>query len=121
MTPFHKIIAGNVTVLVLVVCIALVASYKDQIVKIFPWENPESINKPASDGDTPLHNAAWAGDLTEVKRLLSKGARVHVRNLYGKTPLHYAAEKGHREIVKLLVNQGADVNAKDCEGNTPRM
>jgi len=72
-----------------------------------------------------LHDAAEAGDITQVKRLISKGADVNAKsNGLLITPMHVAADKGHKEICELLIAEGAEVNAKtgallDDEGLTP--
>lgn len=68
---------------------------------------------------TPLHHAAYSGDLKLAKTLVSKGANVNARNKDGATPLHLALKRGHRDVAKLLINKGADVNAKDDKGLTP--
>jgi hypothetical protein len=47
----------------------------------------------------PLHDAAKAGDVAEVRRLLQAGANVEAGNKDGETPLHRAARGGHAEIV----------------------
>ena len=54
-----------------------------------------------------LHNAAYAGNLAEVKRLIEKGKNVNARDKEGKTPLSLAVEKGHKEIANLLRKHGA--------------
>lgn len=68
---------------------------------------------------TPLHAAAYTGNVDLTKLLISKKADVNARNDEGKTPLHTAAIYGQDEIIQLLLSAGADVNAKDNEGKTP--
>ena len=116
-----QILAWSVALLVVVICVVLLANNKDQIAKLAPKKESfaEDITRKNNDGDTPLHLAAWYGNLDRVKELLNKSADVRVKNLNGKTPLHYAVQQGHLEIVQLLVFQGADVNAKDNFGDTP--
>jgi len=46
-----------------------------------------------SEGDTPLHWAAFVGSATAVKVLLSKGANAALENYSGLTPLEVAATK----------------------------
>ena len=74
-------------------------------------------SKSATEGgDKPtktLHEAAAAGDIEQVKLLISKGADVDAKDKLGRTALHCASEKGHAEVAKLLISQGADVNAMD--------
>ena len=83
---------------------------------------------------TPLMRAAANGNLTAVKLLLSKGAKVNAvsppqtqkingRPLVsgGLTPLLLAATYGPPEVVKALLDAGADVNAAEARGMTPLM
>lgn len=69
---------------------------------------------------TPLHNAAYRGDINAVKTLIEQGADVNARA--GQVaPLHTAASEGHANVVALLIEKGADVNAKSRWGYTPLM
>jgi len=54
-----------------------------------------------------LHKAARAGDIDQVKSLISKGADVNAKDNNGHTSLWYAQDKGHTEIVELLRKHGA--------------
>jgi ankyrin repeat protein len=67
----------------------------------------------------PLHDAASAGDLDRVKRILARHASIDVKDVHSFTALHLSADKGHRGVVELLLVEGADVNAKDKYGQTP--
>jgi ankyrin repeat protein len=58
-------------------------------------------------------------NLPEVRRLLSVGADVNVKNDYGETPLIEASCNGHVQVVTELVDHGADIEAKDNAGWTP--
>jgi ankyrin repeat protein len=75
---------------------------------------------------TPLHAAAFSGDLKTVKAMLKpkKGAgkesvRIDARNRNGATPLCLAAQYGHIKVVKALLKAGADKDASDRSGATP--
>ncbi len=76
---------------------------------------------PDNNGWTPLHFAAFKGDLEVLELLLSKGVPTDCRDKRNKwTPLHYAAAHGHSRLVAPLIKAGADPNAisgPDC--NTP--
>ena len=64
--------------------------------------------------------AARNGDLSELRKAISKGVDVNTVNKYGWTPLHSAAQEGHTAIVELLLKkESIDVNAKDEYERTP--
>jgi uncharacterized protein len=56
-----------------------------------------------------LVRAAKAGRLNTVRRILSRGEDVDVRDRYGRTALMEAVREGHIEVVKLLLENGADI------------
>ncbi|MFC1781263.1 ankyrin repeat domain-containing protein [Planctomycetota bacterium] len=68
-----------------------------------------------------LYEATKAGDLAEVKRLITEGADVNVFNKDDNmTPLGFAAENGLTEIAKVLLENGANADLGDSRiGNTP--
>jgi ankyrin repeat protein len=68
---------------------------------------------------TPLHIAAYLGDVKTVRLLVKMGGNVRAQGADRGTPLHLAAAKGHAEIVSLLVKMGGDVQARDVHENTP--
>jgi len=56
----------------------------------------------------PMCDAAYNGDLEEVKNLVEKGADVNLGIPHdNRTPLHFAAGGGHLEVVTYLVSKGA--------------
>jgi ankyrin repeat protein len=79
-------------------------------------------------GRTPLHSAAYYGEIEMVQVLLKYDADVHARTNDGGTPLHFAS-KGYWEgpeislslsnIARLLLEHGADVNAHGAAYSTP--
>ncbi|KAK2561313.1 Serine/threonine-protein kinase TNNI3K [Acropora cervicornis] len=60
-----------------------------------------------------LHKASVNGQYEEVKRHLSGGCAVDVKDQFSLTPLHLACWYGQEAIAKLLLQHGADVNAAD--------
>ena len=66
----------------------------------------------------PLHDAALAGNIEQVKRLIAQGEKVNAK-VRGRTPLSLAAEAGYATIAELLLTKGAKVNAKTKDGSTP--
>ncbi|KPL86812.1 ankyrin repeat domain-containing protein [Herpetosiphon geysericola] len=71
-------------------------------------------------GQTPLHLAAWNGELRLVKQLLELGADPNARDLYGATPLHAMVRWVTRpDIISTLLEHGAEINAVDAANQTP--
>lgn len=84
--------------------------------------NTGFIIKKNSKGETPLHTACIAGNLTLVRRLVDQGHLINIRDNCGWLPIHEACICGHKEIVELLVEKGANINDRGgalCNGMTP--
>ncbi len=70
-------------------------------------------------GQEAIHNAAKAGDLDSVKKLLTADTSLlNRKDKNGLIPLHYASSKS-LEVVIYLIEKGAHVNAKSKNGATP--
>ena len=84
--------------------------------------NEETVAAYAYDGWTPLHLAAFFGQLGAARVLLASGADVHAvsRNSMANTPLHAATAGRHPDIALLLLDHGASGSALDAGGYTPR-
>lgn len=84
---------------------------------------PEWKKEPAElfviGADAELQNAAAYGDTKAIERLLTEGANVNSKDMFGGTPLHGAAFFGQAEVAELLIQKGADVNISNNEGATP--
>lgn len=64
---------------------------------------PEDPNTRDEEGATPLHQAAWAGNLEAITRLLDAGADPTITdNTYGATPLGWAEHAYQAEAADLL-------------------
>jgi len=67
----------------------------------------------AGFGDTALHEAAEAGDLKAMERLLDDGAEIHGIDFESRTPITAAAESGQVDAVRLLLRRGAGLERTD--------
>ncbi len=74
---------------------------------------------PETKSTHPLHEAAAAGDVDQVKLLISKGADVNEKDKDGRTPLHAAAWRARKEVAAVLLAHGANINEADGSGQTP--
>ncbi len=61
---------------------------------------------------SPIHAAAYLGDIEKVRTLTKEGADVNAK-WNSDTPLCVAVDGGQMDIVELLIAKGADVNAGD--------
>ena len=76
---------------------------------------------------TPLHDAAWRGDVAEIRRLVRDGADINATDDLGATALYWAARGGHRlgphrcgdeaagrpGVIAALLELGADPDVQD--------
>ncbi len=76
---------------------------------------------------TPLHDAAFRGDVATIRQLVKGGADVDETDDMGATALHWAARGGHRpgphecagedaarpKVISTLLALGADPNSQD--------
>jgi hypothetical protein len=73
-------------------------------------------------GRTPLHSAAYYGEIEMVWVLLKYKAYVAARTDDGETPLHFTSccyYPGCPNVARLLLEHGADVNVRDNCRETP--
>ena len=61
--------------------------------------------------ETPLHHAAYRGNLSEVRQLLREKSNPNAKDDRGFPPLFYAVMAGHLTTVKLLLDYEADPHA----------
>ena len=82
---------------------------------------PELVRKPNDFGWSPLHMAAFAGNVETAKLLLDRGADLHARaaTKFRNHPLQIALLTGQYEMAKLLLDRGADILSRQAEGFTP--
>ncbi len=69
---------------------------------------------------SPVHWAAFEGDVQKVKELLDQGVNVNSQNtrLDGGTPLYFAVTGTQEKVIRLLLARDADVNARTRGGET---
>lgn len=81
------------------------------------------VNRPGSDGLTPLMLAAGLGEFHLTQLLLTAGATVQaVEPRMGATALHKAVQSGNPDVVALLLDHGAFIDQQTpILGNTPLM
>jgi ankyrin repeat protein len=80
----------------------------------------ERAERSSAGGPSPaedLVEAAGAGDVATVRRLLAAGADVDAQDAGGRTAVTAAALGEHLEVARLLIAAGADVDAQDMERN----
>jgi len=75
-------------------------------------EKGAAVDATDVHSNTPLHLAAFVGNLNVARLLIEKGADVNKANAKGWTPLHVAAYWNHLDVAKLLIEKGANVNAR---------
>lgn len=79
--------------------------------------NGADVHKADARANTPLMNAACAGNEKMVELFLLNGADANAKNIDGATPLMTSVSGfSSINIVKMLVEHGADVNAADNDG-----
>ena len=83
-------------------------------------KNIEALKK-FSEIDELLRNrtSKSQADFDTVKRYLSSGADVNLRNQFGGSLLHIASAQGDKPLVRLLISEGAQLNVKNNRAMTP--
>ena len=79
----------------------------------------EAHNQPSPKGGNETQDmldAAEAGDLDAIKKLIDNGVSVNGLGDDQSTALHFAAQEGHVDVAKLLIEKGAEINATTDEG-----
>jgi len=83
---------------------------------------PGQVNALDNDGWTPMHYAAWYGQLAAVQLLLdTPGADANApAKETGARPLHLAAGTGRVDVVQLLLRHpGVDRTVRNTDKQTP--
>jgi len=77
------------------------------------------INERSNTNSTPLHIAAFCGQVEVVHFLIEKGADVDARNTYEDVALHYAISARDSTIVRNLIDTGAELDVVNADNVTP--
>jgi ankyrin repeat protein/tetratricopeptide (TPR) repeat protein len=90
-------------------------------VKALLARDPAQLNArdEKNDGATLLHLAVQEGQTNVLEFLLSRGARLDIKDNNNYTPLHWAVMLGFKDIARLLISNGADVNDRGLNRMTP--
>ncbi|XP_032298122.1 LOW QUALITY PROTEIN: ankyrin repeat domain-containing protein 42 [Coturnix japonica] len=96
--------------------------YKDNILQYIDSVEKEGEHPETQEVlDFPAHDAAFRGDLLELRRLVSCGAiNINERDDKGSTLMHKAAGQGHIHCLQWLIEMGADCDITDDAGETPK-
>ncbi len=65
-----------------------------------------------------IHACARGGSVAITNALISKGANLSEKNIYGVEPLHIAAENGRIELVDFFLSNGAEIDSPSLVGKT---
>jgi hypothetical protein len=81
---------------------------------------PDQVNAMNEFGWTPLHMAAFGGNVANTKLLLDRGAdmRIRAKTKFKNSPFLAGMLTSDYETIKLLLDRGADVLERQGEGDT---
>ncbi|KAM7422340.1 hypothetical protein PAMA_010414 [Pampus argenteus] len=85
----------------------------------FLLNHNEDVNSLDQEQSTPLHAAAYLGDVHIMDLLITSGANVDAKDQGLLTPLHRAAASRNDRAVELLLKHRAEVNTRDKFWHTP--
>jgi ankyrin repeat protein len=71
------------------------------------------------DGWTPLHWAAYYGNVEIARMLIGAKVDLNLQDRWGWTPLHRAAFYGYVEIARMLIDAGASKDILNNDGELP--
>ncbi|KAL7714090.1 phospholipase A2 [Entamoeba marina] len=81
-------------------------NYYQTLIKVILEKKKDLLDVQNCYGETALHHACLAGNVTSVKYLLDSGANPMIETVLGKLPMHFAMESIHsEEIMNLLIQK----------------
>lgn len=100
------------------VSIAILNGASLDLVKFLIEQEGNSVAKKTHDGRLYLHWAAYKGDITLVKYLISKGSSITEKDDKSATPLGFAASSGQAnpELYEVFFDAGIDPNETYAAG-----
>ncbi|KZL84696.1 ankyrin repeat protein [Colletotrichum incanum] len=69
--------------------------------------------------ETPLHLAAYRGNIAVIAMLLAHGADINATNSSGWSPLDIASKQGDLDVIKFLLEKGASVSVDTTYNSSP--
>lgn len=84
---------------------------EDDITQHYRLIREEEEGRNTGTHQSPLHSAAYVGNVDVVEALVEAGAKVDRLNFDGDSPLLYAMQCGHSDIVRVLLVHGANPNS----------
>lgn len=76
------------------------------------------VNAVSEEFWTPMHVAAFNGQLHATEFLYSRGGSIGLKSADGSLPLHLAVRNGHKNVVRFLIDHGSAMDA-DIHGLSP--
>ena len=96
-----------------------VTAKRDRVAAAIRKASPGCVfTLPGNELGVKLCEAAFEGDLEQIKRLLANGVDPNESDYDGRTALHLAACEGHTQLVSFLLEAKAEINATDRFGGT---
>ncbi len=92
--PSQKILTGTL--------LQFVIQHNHQDIAILLMKYGAEVNTQDKFGITPLHEAAKNGNEILIRELLSRNAKIFIKDIIGRTPGSIAAELGFCNVARLL-------------------
>lgn len=96
---------------------------EDMVELLIHGDSPLRLTLLVNEGkvETIVGTVAAQGNVTIMKRLISRGFNLRVQDDTGKTALHHAVENGREDMVQYLLEKmsAEDVGIQNAESETP--